>query len=357
MAPEPQHAYPGSVDSPEDPESRPRPAGLPAAVPAVPPANPDTPGKAVLAQHAFRAEAFIAQALTANTRRAYRASFADYADWCRRLGIEPLSADPRLIGMYLAGLPERQFKYATIRMRLSAIAAAHRAAGRVVDLKDPRIARVMEGIARSVGTRVLAAKPVLADELAAMALALPATAAGTRDRALLLIGFGAAMRRSELVALDLDDVTVTDNGLKVLIRFSKTDQVGAGEEIGIHRSGDPKLCPVKALDAWLSLRGHRPGPLFQQVTRSGNVRPARLSDRGVARAVKAAAIAIGLDPARYSGHSLRAGLATSASNAGAELLHIMNQTRHRSVETVRRYVRDAEIWRNNVTRLILPQVR
>lgn len=308
-----------------------------------------------LTTHADKAGAFMAQARAANTRRAYRASFADYVAWCRRLGLEPLSADPQAVGMYLAGLPERQFKYATIRMRLSAIAAAHRAAGLPLDLKDPRIARVMDGIARTLGTRTTGARAVLAPELSAMLRALPSTAAGTRDRALLLIGFGAAMRRSELVALDLDDVSVTDAGVRVLIRFSKTDQAGAGEEVGIHRSGDPGLCPVVALEAWLRLRGPQAGPLFRQVTRGGKVCPGRLSDRGVARAVKSAARTIGLDPARYSGHSLRAGLATSASNAGADILHIMNQTRHRSVETVRRYVRDAEIWRNNVTRLILPQ--
>ncbi len=311
-------------------------------------------GEGALARHAFTAESFMAQARAANTRRAYRSSFADYVGWCQRLGLEPLSADPQLIGMYLAGLPELQFKYATIRMRLSAIAAAHRAAGLALDLKDPRIARVMEGIARSIGTRVTPAKPVLADELARMVRALPASPLGTRNRALLLIGFGAATRRSELVALDLEDVTVTDAGLKLLIRFSKTDQTGAGEEVGIHRSGDPRLCPVDALESWLQLRGRQPGALFCQMTRTGNVRPVRLSDRGVVRAVKAAAVAIGLAPEGYAGHSLRAGLATSASNAGADLLHIMSQTRHRSVETVRRYVRDAEIWRNNVTRLVLP---
>lgn len=344
------------MDTPEGPATRPPGGDLVANAPAVVPAPTPDPAADELADHAFKADAFQAQARTANTRRAYRASFADYAGWCQRLGLEPLSADPQLIGMYLAGLPERQFKYATIRMRLSAIAAAHRAAGLALDLKDPRIARVMEGIARSVGTRTVGSKPVLADELASMLRALPETPLGARDRALLIIGFGAAMRRTELVALDLDDVSVTDTGLKVLIRFSKTDQVGAGEEVGIHRSGDSKLCPVRALDAWLEFRGRAPGALFRQMTRTGNVRPERLSDRGVVRAVKAAAVAIGLEPERYAGHSLRAGLATSASNAGADLLHIMNQTRHRSVETVRRYVRDAEIWRNNVTRLVLPQV-
>ena len=311
--------------------------------------------EADLARHAFQADAFSAQARAFNTQRAYRSSFADYAAWCDRLGIAPLSGDPQLVGMYLAGLPERQFKYATIRMRVSAIAAAHRAAGLVLDLKDPRIARVMDGIARTVGTRAMQAQPVLADELALMMRTLPSTPLGTRDRALLLIGFGGAMRRSELVALDLADLTVTDSGLKVLIRFSKTDQAGAGEEVGIHRSADPKLCPVQALQAWLALRGQEPGALFHQITRGGRVRPFRLSDRGVARAVKTAAVTAGLNPERYAGHSLRAGLATSASNAGADLMQIMNQTRHRSVDTARRYVRDAEIWRNNVTRMVLPQ--
>lgn len=340
------------MDTPEGPEKSPLARDLVATAPPELPAPAPDPALEEIADHAFKADAFMVQARTSNTRRAYRASFADYASWCHRLGLKPLSADPQLIGMYLAGLPERQLKYATIRMRLSAIAAAHRAAGLAIDLKDPRISRVMEGIARSIGTRTVGSKPVLADELAAMLRALPETPLGARDRALLIIGFGAAMRRTELVALDLSDVQATDAGLKVLIRFSKTDQVGAGEEVGIHRSGDPKLCPVRALDAWLELRGHMPGPLFLQIIRGGAVRPKRLSDRGVARVVKSAALRIGLEPDRYAGHSLRAGLATSASAAGADLLQIMNQTRHRSVDAARRYVRDHEIWRNNVTRLV-----
>lgn len=324
--------------------------GLPAASPGA-----NVASGSDLDQGRLKADAFARAARSANTLRTYRSAFEAYAAWCRRLGLEPLSGDPELIGTYVAGLPEQGLKVSTIRLRLSAIAAAHRAAGLSLDLKHPRIARIMEGITRTLGSRPTPVAPILAGELAAMARALPATPLGARDRALLLIGFGAALRRSELVALDLSDVDVMEHGLRIFIRSSKSDQEGRGQAIGIHRSVDPLLCPVRAYEAWLGLRGWSPGPLFQQIIRGGSIRPARLSDRGVARIVKAAARRIGLDPERYAGHSLRAGLATSASNAGADLVQIMSQTRHRSVDTARRYVRDAEIWRNNVSRLVFPQ--
>lgn len=303
----------------------------------------------------LRAAAFVRAARSANTLRTYRSAFGIYEAWCRRLGFESLSGDPDQIGMYVAGLTEQRLKLSTIRLRLSAIAAAHREAGLSLDLKHPQIARVMDGIARTIGSRSTPVAPVLAAEMVAMMHALPATSLGIRDRALLLIGFGAALRRSELVALDLTDVVVAEAGLKILIRASKGDQEGRGQEVGIHRSAEPLLCPVRALRAWLEVRGRDAGPLFQRIIRGGGVRPERLSDKGVARVVKAAVARIGLDPDQYAGHSLRAGLATSASNAGADLLHIMNQTRHRSVETARRYVRDREIWNNNVSLLVLPQ--
>lgn len=343
------------MSSPDNPLHRPvqeAPAGSQTAGELLP-ARPPDPRSAELGRDALRARAFAAELRAANTRRAYRAAFADYGAWCERVGLEALSADPASVGMYLASLPERGLRLATIRLRLSAIVAAHRACGRALDLKHPAIAQVMSGIARSLGSRPTRVAPVLAEDLAAMAQSLPDTPLGIRDRILLVVGFGAALRRSELVALDLADLTVTRAGLKVLVRASKADQIGAGEEVGISRSADPRLCPLATLDAWLAVRGGMPGPLLVRIGKAGRTSLDRLSDRGVARAVKAAAAAAGLDPALYSGHSLRAGLATSASNAGADLMHIMNQTRHRSVDVARRYVRDAEIWRNNVTSLLM----
>jgi integrase len=185
-----------------------------------------------------------------------------------------------------------------------------------------------------------------------------------RDRAMLLLGFGAALRRSELVALTLGDIeTVPGRGLKLLVRRSKTDQQGQGHEIAVWANPDePGVCPLAALESWLvqrrtaadldwtatpTVRAER--PLFCAVTKAGKVTGQALSDKAVARLVKQAALDAGLDPERYSGHSLRAGLATAAGDQGAGLAELMRQTRHKSTEVALGYLRPADLWRNNVT--------
>ncbi len=192
--------------------------------------------------------------------------------------------------------------------------------------------------------------PALADDVRAMVAALPETTAGARDRALLLLGFAGALRRSELVALDVADVDTTRaarEGLVVTVRRSKTDQEGAGQVVGLPRGQHAETCPDRALAAWLELAGIAAGPIFRAVDKAGRVRRTRLSGYDVARIVKRAAERAGLDPARYAGHSLRAGLATSAAIAGAEERDIMRQTRHQSVTVARRYIRDGSLFRRN----------
>jgi integrase len=169
--------------------------------------------------------------------------------------------------------------------------------------------------------------PAVTAELRAMVAALPGDLRGARDRALLLVGFAAALRRSELVALDRCDVAETAEGLVVTLRRSKTDQEGQSRKIGVPYGSNPATCPVRALRAWTEIAGVVDGPLFVTVDRSGRPGTARASDRAVARAVQRAAQGAGLDRARYAGHSLRAGLATSAAAAGASERSIMAQTR------------------------------
>jgi len=173
---------------------------------------------------------------------------------------------------------------------------------------------------------------------------LPDTPGGARDRALLLLGFHGAFRRSELVALNVDDVEISREGAAVMVRRSKTDQQGKGRVIEIYRDGRDGLCPVLALETWLA-HGLRAGPIFRAVDRLQRIRPGRLSDKDVARVVKRTAEAAGLDPRRYAGHSLRAGLATSAARAGAHERDIQRQTGHRSTETLRGYIQDGERFR------------
>ena len=224
-------------------------------------------------------------------------------------------------------------------------------AGVELDTRNRLIIAVLRGFRREQSaTPTRQAMPLLFEVLPRFLAAFDSrTAAGARDKALLLIGFGAALRRSELVALDIADIEVVAQGLVVTLRRSKTDQGGHGALLAIHRASTPELCPVRAFEAWCAFRGDATGPLFTRIRKGGQVTAARLSDQTVARTIKHAATLLGLSSKDFSGHSLRAGLATSAALAGADLAAIMEQTRHRSADVARRYIRNAEIWRNNVT--------
>ena len=338
-----------------------------------------------------RAAVYATRARGDGTRRAYRSAWRQYEAWCHSLGREPLAADPDTIAMYVVRCADQGsagrggLAVSSIRVHLAAIRTAHLLAGRALDLRHPRLAMVVEGITRSKGVRprrqaapavpgvlrlMLAARtapdtPPGARETSVVREATVARAAiVARDRAMLLLGFGAALRRSELVALTLGDVeTVPGRGLKLLVRRSKTDPHGQGHDIAVWANPDePGVCPLAALETWLAQRHTAPDldwtatptvraerPLFCAVTKAGRVTGAALSDKAVARLVKQAARDAGLDPERYSGHSLRAGLATAAGDAGAGLAELMRQTRHKSTEVALGYLRPADLWRNNVT--------
>lgn len=289
-----------------------------------------------------------------NTIRAYRAAWSGFMIWCGERGFEPLPTNPGTVALYLTDRANQGTKVATLRLALAAIGAAHHAAGHEFNAKQRDLMAVWSGIRRRLGVRPERKAPVLSDDLKAMLGTLDrVTTAGKRDAALILIGFGAALRRSELVALDLADVAVSREGLKVLVKRSKTDQESAGVEIAITRGRCPETCPVLAFQAWVAAAGIASGPLFRRVRKNGLVGADRLTDKSVADTVKRLAEAAGLDAARFSGHSLRAGLATSAALAGAGLTSIMKQTRHKSVDVAKTYIRDADLWRDNVSALVL----
>jgi integrase len=211
----------------------------------------------------------------------------------------------------------------------------------------------MKGIRRTKGTAPTQKAAALIDDIRAMVDATDAGLIGLRDRALILLGFAGAFRRSELVGLDVDDCAFSKDGLTVNLRRSKTDQAGAGRKVGIPYGSNPSTCPVRNLNEWIeragimSGEGEPRGPLFRSINRHGQVQPGGLSGIDVARVVKKLATRAGLDAAKYAGHSLRAGHATSAAIAGASERSIMNQTGHRSVQMVRRYIRDGSLFREN----------
>jgi integrase len=314
-----------------------------------------------------RAALYASRARGEGTRRVYRSAWRGYAAWCRSLGREPLAGDPNLLAMYVTRRADGGVAVSTLRVDLAAIRTAHLLAGISLDLHDPRLAMVVEGITRRLGTRprrqAAAAVPDVLRRLLA-ACASSNTALGARDRAMLLLGFGAALRRSELVALRLGDLeTILNRGVRVLVRRSKTDQHGQGQDVAVWANpADPLLCPVAAVNAWRRHRDQardlqgfvpeavrRERPLFCAVTKAGRATGDILSDKAVARLVKGTASKAGLDPERYSGHSLRAGLATAAGDAGAALPDLMRQTRHKSTQVALAYLRPADLWRNNVT--------
>lgn len=293
------------------------------------------------------AKGYAAAATSENTRRAYRRQWSAFMAWCKAARLESLPAKPEALALYLSSLAERGLKVATIEQASAAIVGAHRAAGLPSPREGIAARAAMKGIRRTLGTAPREAAPVLASHLHDMLEALPVALVGVRDRALLLVGFAGAFRRSELVGLTVADVAFQTEGLAVTLRRSKTDQEGAGRVVALPYSATHDACPVRALKAWLEAANITAGPLFREVSRHGFVAPDALTGRSVARIVKRAAKAAGLAPALYSGHSLRAGFVTQAKMRGKDEAAIMRQTGHRSVMMVRRYERRAEMWSSN----------
>ena len=323
-----------------------------------------------------RAADFARAARSPATERAYRSDWADFSQWCEATGLAALPAAPPTIGAYLtdrAGV----LKVATLERRIAAITVAHRLAGHGFDSSHPAIARVLAGIRRTLGTRQERKTALLTEDLRKVVKALPPTVNGIRDRAVLLIGFAGAFRRSELTALDLDDIKVTTAGVVLVIRRSKTDQEGAGREIGIPRSRRSATCPVAALEAWLGLAdGKKENGLDEDFSRDrtgnnsvwtadrsatqpvfrtidhGKITNSRLSGQAVAKIVKRAVARVGLDPVLFAGHSLRSGFATSAARGGADLAAIMQQTGHKNSDVAMRYIQSGKLLQNPASKAV-----
>jgi len=302
-------------------------------------------GPVALAPAMQSARAYAKAAKSDATRRAYRTSWGAFADWCGSRNLSFMPAAPETVAVYIAKLADAGRKVATIERALAAISEAQRAGGYPSPRASAPVRSVLQGIRRTKLTAQRQVAPIVLSDLRAMVSTLPKGLKGTRDRAILLLGFAGAFRRSELVGLDVVDLATSEDGLTVTLRRSKTDQEGAGRKVGIPRGGS--LCPVRAVAAWLEVRGDVAGPLFVGLTRHGKSTGLRLDGKDIANLIKSAAKAAGLDPAKVSGHSLRAGLVTTAARAGKSERAIMGQTGHRSVTMVRRYIRDAGLFDDN----------
>ena len=280
------------------------------------------------------------------TRKAYRSDIRHFQDWCTDHALQALPASPEAVADYLAHLADKGLKASTIGRRLAAVRYAHKLAGLATPTDSEHVKATLRGIRRVIGTAPDQKAPATAQVVLQMVQGCrPDTLKGLRDRALLLLGFSLASRRSELVALDVADLEFAERGLKVTIRKSKTDQEGQGRTIAVPYGS--KACPVAAVRDWLEASGIQEGPVFRPVLKGGRMGAQRLSDRAVALVVKSHAEHAGLDPRAFSGHSLRAGMVTSAAEAGASIWKIMETSGHRTMDTVRQYVRNAELFQDH----------
>ena len=285
------------------------------------------------------------------TRRAYRSDFDQSRAWCEAKRVPALPASPEAVAAFLAAEANLGAKVATIGRRLAAIRYAHKLAGHEPPTNAEAVKATLRGIRRTAGGAPARKAPATADKVLAMVATADTGLKGLRDRALLLLGFAGAFRRSELTALNIADLEFCEGGLLVTIRKSKTDQEGLGATIAISRGST--ACPVDAVSAWIQAAAIVEGPVFRPVTRTGKVSARQLSARAVAELVKYYAHRAGLKAADFSGHSLRSGFLTSAAAHGASIFKMMDVSRHKSVDTLRGYVRDAEMFRDHAGRGLL----
>jgi site-specific recombinase XerD len=332
--------------------------GLPESGAAAPASEPAAPAALALgttpsamerrAELADATRAFVAEASAESTRHAYRKQWAAFEAWCNHEQREPLPALPTTLADYLSdralrGTRGRPWKPSTLAQALAAIDKAHVLAGVPSPRHDRLVVQTCAGIRRSQGTAPRRVAAAVLEVLRQLVHVLPPDSRiGLRDQALLVVGFAGAFRRSELVALDIEDLTFSAEGLVVQVRTSKTDQERVGVSVGLPYGSAPATCPVRTLRAWLEAAAIREGAVFRSVSRHGRV-GARLLPRDVARVLQRAAAAAGLDASRYAGHSLRAGLATTAAKSGKTSWAIMRQGRWGSSAMLDRYVRDAQL--------------
>ncbi len=309
--------------------------------------QPDLPD--ILDRQIERAVEYAKASRAASTRRAYQSDWAIFTGWCAQHGIEPLPASPDVVAVFAAAEADSGINPNTIGRRIAAIGYYHRQAGHPAPTAVPgagKLAEVLAGIRATHGRPK--AKKAAADASALRDLLATIEGDGlreARDRALLAIGMAAALRRSELVAFDVDHVELVPDGLLLTIAHSKTDQAREGQVIAIPEG--KRIRPKALLLDWMARAGHSDGPLFRRLTRSDGLTGNRMSDRSIARLVQRCAADAGYDPAKFAGHSLRAGFLTEAANRGATIFKMQEVSRHKSVQVLSEYVRNAERFQDH----------
>ena len=294
-----------------------------------------------------KAREYIRDSKARNTRSAYQQDWAHFTEWCLARGMESLPATPETVVLYVTDLAER-FKASTIQRHVASISVAHQAAGMDSPTHSMLVRTALKGIRRTIGITREKKSPVRVCHLIHISDVLPNNLQGVRDKALFLVGYAGAFRRSELVALDVGDVRFVPEGVRITVRQSKTDQEGAGHTKDINCAANPAHCPVKALKCWMEKAAIESGPLFRPINRHDQVLPQRLTPQSVALIVKRVVTAMRLSPEQFSGHSLRSGFVTDAIKYGIQSQVIRRVTGHRSESTLAEYFREADTFEYNI---------
>ena len=286
-----------------------------------------------------------------NTVRAYRSDFNDFGLFCSQNGFKSLPSEPKIVSLYLTYLSTKEFKISTLKRRLVSIGVIHKLKGHYLDTKHPSIIENIMGIKRRKGSIQEGKKPILISTLKQIIDVIDKQNKQEikkfRDRSIILIGFSGGFRRKEIVSLNYDDLDFVPEGLKINLRRSKTDQFGKGFTKALPYFDNSQYCPVVSLKKCIEISKIKSGAVFRRFTRGSKLSENRLTDQTVALLIKEYLKLTGIDSKNYSGHSLRSGFATSAAESGAEERSIMAMTGHKSTEMVRRYIKEANLFKNN----------
>ena len=291
-----------------------------------------------------------------NTVRAYKSDFNDFELFCAKNGFKSLPSDPKIVSLYLTYLSTKDSKISTLKRRLVSIGVIHKLKGYYLDTKHPSIIENIMGIKRRKGSIQLSKKPILISSLKKIVNVIDdqnkKEIKKLRDRSIILIGFSGGFRRNEIVSLDYDDLDFVPEGLKINLRRSKTDQFGEGFTKALPYFDNIQYCPVLSLKKWIEISKITSGAVFRRFSKGSKLSENRLTDQTVALLIKEYLNLAGIDSKNYSGHSLRSGFATSAAESGAQERSIMAMTGHKSTEMVRRYIKEANLFKNNALKNI-----
>ena len=286
-----------------------------------------------------------------NTIRAYRSDFKDFSAFCVKNNFNFLPTDTKIVALYLTYLSSKGAKISTLRRRLVSIGVIHKLKGHYLDTKHPIIIENLMGIKRKIGSFQQGKKPILINQLKSIINVIDNEKTKEikkiRDKTLILIGFGGGFRRGELVSINYNDIEMVQEGVKIVIRRSKTDQFGEGMVKGLPYFSNQNYCPVLHLKKWLELSNIKTGPIFRRFSKSFKLSENRLTDQSVALLLKYYLDIAGIENKNYSGHSLRSGFATVSAESGADERSIMAMTGHKTTQMVRRYIKEANLFKNN----------